>query len=131
MWRTVKPTRFDRVASIAGVDYGFDVWGETMALFFAVADVLDMADIEGDLTPGLFEKWGYTRGAASTVPALETVAERYETFNEGEFIGDFTYETVQLAYALHNEDISVEDLIYVGNVLDRYSRLLDAAGKSY
>lgn len=96
-----------------------------MAAFFDIAAVLDSSDIEGDITPAAFARWDYHRGA-HTIPGLETLAADID--NED---SDHSYGEVSLAHALHNGHITQADLIYAGNVLDRYTALLDAAGKSY
>ena len=123
-------SRFENVMNEAGADFSIDPWGSVMGLFFDIAEVLNMADVEGDMTPALFEKWQYRPGPFA-VPDIEAVAAREEDFSEGEFADDYSYGLVALVWALHSGCITVEDLVYAGNVLDRYSRLLDAAGLSY
>jgi hypothetical protein len=123
--------RFDTIADIAGSDdWQHDPFGTAIALHFAIAEVLDMSDVAGDVTPRPFDRWQYRR-APFTVPALETVAARAEDFSEGEFTDDYDYATIALAAALHEEQITQADLVYVGDVLSRYVALLDLAGKTY
>lgn len=114
--------RFKLVADHAGAhDWGHDPYGTGMTLAFDVAAVLDAADVAGDITPEPFARWEYGRGAA-TVPSLDTLASDTH--------GD-SYGAQSLAQALLDGDITTDDLIYVGDVMDRYTRLLDAAGRSY
>lgn len=123
--------RFDRIADIAGADdWEHDPYGTATILHFDIAAVLDASDVEGDITPAPFARWGYRR-APFTVPALETIAARADDFAEGEYSGDYTFGTVALAVALRDDEISQDDLVYVGDVLSRYARLLDRAGRSY
>lgn len=42
-----------------------------------------------------------------------------------------SYGAQNLAQAVLDGDITTDDLIYAGNVMDRYTRLLNAAGRSY
>lgn len=124
-------SRFDRIADIAGADdWEHDPWGTSMGLFFDVASVLDMSDIEGDVTPGPFARWQYGRGA-STVPSIETVAARGDDFNEGEFADDYSYAQISLAMAVRDGELTQTDLIYAGDVLDRYTALVRRAGQDY
>ena len=126
-------SRFERIALMAGCmdDREHDPWGETMHMFFDVASVLDMTDVEGDVTPGPFARWDYRR-APSTVPAVETVAARAEgEFNEGEFEGDYTYAQVMLAFGYVEGAVTQADLVYAGDVLHKYACLLERAGKNY
>ena len=127
----MKQSRFVRIAEIAGVDDWYDRWGAAMNLFFDIAEVLDMTDIEGDVTPGPFAQWQYRRSPVVTVPAIETVAARAEDFAEGEWADDYSYSQVALAAAYRDGEIDQSDLIYAGNVLERYTALLELAGKSY
>ena len=125
-------SRFEKILSAAGVDCfdDYDRWGWAMGLFADVASVLDMTDIEGDVTPQPFDRWEYRR-APFTVPAVEDVAARAEDFSEGEFADDYTYGQVSLAYAYVNGSITQDDLIYAGDVLDRYTAALWRAGLYY
>ena len=82
------------------------------------------------MTPEPFARWDYHRPAC-TVPDIETVAARADQFSEGEWADDHSYGTVGLAVAYVDGEITQADLIYVGNVLDRYSRILQAAGRDY
>ena len=126
----MKQSRFARIAEIAGADDWYDKWGTAMNLFFDIAEVLDMTDIEGDVTPEPFAQWQYRRSPV-TVPAIETVAARAEYFSEGEWANDYSYSVVSLAVAYRDGDISQADLVYAGNVLERYTALLELAGVSY
>lgn len=113
--------KFRLVTDHAGADdWAHDPWGTANMLAFDICAVLDAADVEGDLTPAPFARWEYRRGA-HTVPSLETLASE-----EGDSYGEQA-----LAQAVLDGEITVSDLIYVGNVMDRYIRLLAAAGKSY
>jgi hypothetical protein len=124
-------SRFNNVANIAGADdWQSDPWGTTLGLHFDICAVLDASDIEGDVTPGPFARWQYSRGLAS-VPALETIAARAEDFLEGEWADDYSYGTVALASALLEGDITQADLVFAGDVLERYAGLLRSAGLDY
>lgn len=124
-------SRFDHIADIAGADdWKHDPFGTAIALHFDIASVLDMSDIIGDVTPGPFARWQYRR-APFTVLSIETVAARADDFNEGEWADDFTYGQVSLAAAVESEQLSQDDLIYVGDVLDRYAELLRRNGRDY
>ena len=124
-------TRFSTIADIAGAeDWDYDPWGTATGLHFDIAAVLDMSDVEGDVSPEPFARWQYRR-AAIAVPAIETVAARADRFSEDEGADDYSYGTVELAFAYQNGDITQADLIYAGDVLSRYSRLLERAGRSY
>jgi hypothetical protein len=89
-----------------------------MSLFFDVAEVLDMTDIEGDVTPGLFAQWQYRRSPMVTVPAVETVAARAKDFSRGRVVDDYTYSVVALAVAYRDEIITQADLVYAGRNLE-------------
>ena len=127
----MKESRFARIAEIAGEDDWHDPWGAAMNLFFNIAEVLDMTDISGDVTPEPFAQWQYRRSPLVTVPAIETVAARAEDFAEGEWSDDYSYSQVSLAAAYRDGEITQDDLIYAGNVLQRYTALLELAGRSY
>jgi hypothetical protein len=127
----VKVSRFERIASIAGDFDSYDKWGSAMALFFGVAAVLDMTDIEGDVTPGPFARWEYNRAPYTSVPSVEIVAARVEDFSEGEFADDFSYAEIALAAAYVAGEVTQDDLIYAGDVLDRYTAQLRLAGADY
>lgn len=125
-------TRFDRIASITySDDWEYDPFGTAMALHFAIAEVLDASDVEGDVTPEPFDRWQYRRAPARTVPALEVIAARAEDFHEGEWSDDYSYATVALAAALVAGEVSQDDLIYAGDVLSRYVAVLERSGKTY
>jgi len=120
-----------RVIDTAGADdWQHDPWGTATSLFYDVASVLDMSDIEGDVTPRPFFRWGYCRGPF-TVPAIETVADRATDFAEGEWPDDCSYGQVSLAVAVRDEAISQADLVYAGDVLSRYTDLLRRNGQDY
>lgn len=128
-------SRFDRIADIAGAeDWDHDPWGTAIGLFFDVAAVLDMSDVEGDVTPEPFRRWDYHNGSPWSVPSIETVAARDEDFSDGEFSDDYSYAQVSLAVAYVGGGpggITQADLIYAGDVLDRYTNLLRRNGKDY
>jgi hypothetical protein len=127
---TLGNSPLQRVMVAAGAEDWFDKWGTALGLMFDVASVLDMSDIEGDMTPAPFARWKYRR-APFTVPAIETVAARSDDYREGEWTGDYTYGQVSLAAAVRDGDLSQSDLIYAGDVLNRYTALLAANGKDY
>jgi len=127
----MKQSRFARIAEIAGADDWYDKWGTAINLFFDMAEVLDMTDIEGDVTPGPLAQWQYRRSPVVAVPSIETVAARAEDFAEGEWADDYSYSVVALAVAYQDEVIFQADLVYAGNVLERYTALLELAGVSY
>ena len=125
-------SRFERVAMLAGCmdDREHDPWGEAMHMFFGVASVLDMTDVEGDVTPGPFARWDYRRASAWGVPAVGDVAARAEG-SEGEWADDYTYAQIQLAFGYVEGAITQADLVYAGDVLHKYACLLERAGKNY
>ncbi|ALA48191.1 hypothetical protein AU152_gp78 [Mycobacterium phage Phlei] len=124
-------TALKKVLDIAGAEFDYDKWNVAMSLFFDIADVLDASDIEGDVTPEVFARWQYHRAPFRAVPSLETIASRAEDFIEGEWADDYSYATVALASALLIGEITQQDLVYVGDVLSRYTSLLGKAGLSY
>ena len=120
-----------RVIDVAGADdWEYDPWGTAIGLMFDVASVLDMSDIEGDITPQPFARWEYRR-APFTEQSIETVAARADDYSEGEWADDYTYGEVSLAVAVRDGEITQADLIYAGDVLNRYTALLRLAGKDY
>lgn len=128
---TLKTSPLRRVIDIAGADdWEYDPWGTAMGLMFDVASVLDMSDVEGDVTPQPFARWNYRR-APFTVPAIDTVAARADDYNEGEWVDDYTYGEISLAAAFRDGHITQTDLIYAGDVLNRYTALLRLAGEDY
>ena len=130
----IHKSRFDIIADIAGADsWQHDPWGTSMNLFFDIAAVLDMSDVEGNVTPEPFARWQYRPANVRIggVNDLESVAARADDFSEGEFAGDYSYGTIMLASALVEGDITQADLIYAGNVLDRYTELLRRAERDY
>ena len=129
---SIHQSRFDRISAIAGVgsEWVYDKWGYSMGMLFDIASVLDMSDIEGDVTPKPFARWQYRR-APFTIPSIETVAARSDDFNEGEWADDYTWGQVSLAVAVRDGEITQADLIYAGDVLSRYTNLLRLNGKDY
>lgn len=110
------------IADHAGADdWAHDPYGTASNLAFDICEALDASDIEGDVSPAPFAAWQYQRGAAVAVPSLESLAYDSET----------AYGAAGLAQALLDGDITQADLIYAGNVLDRYISLLTAAGRDY
>ena len=114
---------------VTGTD-DVDDYGVIVGLHFDVALVLDASDIEGDVTPAVFDRWGYRR-APVTVPAVETIAARADDYHAGEWADDYTFAAVGLAVAFESGDLSQADLIRAGDVLRRYASLLRAAGRDY
>lgn len=115
-----------------------DPWGSTMGMFFDVAEVLHMtsevvmeSDGYHDHALEALARWDYRPSPYVSVPDVEDVASRAEHFSEGEFADDYSYGVIQLASAIHSGDLTQSDLIYAGNVLDRYSEVLRRAGKDY
>lgn len=127
-----KVSRFDRIADIAAADIDMEhyKWGNVMGMFFSVAEVLNASDIAGDVTPEPFARWGYGPSPMA-IPDIETITGRAEDYREGEWSDDYRYSTIALAIAYAEGEITQGDLIYAGDVLHRYSILLDRAGKSY
>ena len=115
--------RFKLVTDHAGADdWAYDPYGTAMGLAFDICEVLNAADVEGDITPELFSKWEY-RPSPITVPSLETLAAQGEDAD--------SYGAVCLAQAVIDGDITQADLAYAGNVMHRYTALLIAAGRDY
>ena len=125
-------SRFDRIAEIAGADdWDYDPWGTSMSLFFDVASVLDMSDVAGIVTTEPFARWNFRPAPFTAVPSIEDVAARADDFSEGEWADDYSYAEISLAAAMQADEITQDDLIYAGDVLDRYTALLRRAGKDY
>ena len=76
----MKQTRFARIAEIAGADDWYDKWGTAMNLFFDIAEVLDMTDIEGDVTPSPF-----AQANPPQFPAFRTRREAAQALADGNF----------------------------------------------
>lgn len=112
--------RFKIVADMAGADGWYDAYGTAMGLAFDICEVLNAADIEGDVTPPLFDRWAYSPSPYVAVPSLESLAAQADSCG-----------VVALAQSLLAGDITQADLIYVGDVMDRYISLLIAAGRDY
>jgi hypothetical protein len=122
----------DKVLDFVGCDdAAHDPWGSYMMAFFNVALVLDMGDVEGDVTPEPFDRWEYHPSPFVSVGDLESVAARMDDFNEGEFEGDEDYGVVALASAVVDGTVTLEDLVYVGDVLSRVTDRLRAQGRDY
>ena len=122
----------DRVLEIVGCeDTEYDPWGSYMAAFFTVAEVLDMADVVGNETPEVFERWAYGPSPFVAVADIETVAARIDDFSEGEWADDFEWGAVALSSAVVEGEVTIEDLIYVGDVLCRVVDKLKHQGRSY
>ena len=110
------------VADHAGADgWSYDPYGTATMLAFDIAAVLNASDIDGDVTPGPFDRWAYSPSRYVTVPSLETLASE-----EGDSYGEQA-----LAQAVLDGDITQADLIYVGDVMSRNISLLTAAGRDY
>lgn len=129
---TLKTSPLRRVIDHAAADdWQHDPWGTAMGLMFDIASVLNMSDIEGDATPAPFQRWNYNPSPYVAIPAIETVAARADDYSEGEWADDYTYGEVSLAVAVRDGEITQADLIYAGDVLNRYTALLAANGKDY
>lgn len=85
-----------------------DPWGDTMGMFFAVADVLYHLTAEA-----IPNSWEYIHGLGCTGVDPESWPDS---------------EVAELYEAGH---VTADDLLYVGNVMDRYAGWLHAAGQSY
>ena len=122
----------DKVLDIMGVwNTEHDPWGEYLGAWFDVAEVLDMADVVGNVTPEVFERWGYGPSPYVSVPDLESVADRADTYAEGEWADDYGWGTVALARAVVDGEVSIPELIYVGDVLSRVTDRLREQGRDY
>ena len=116
--------RFKLVTDHAGADdWAYDPYGTAMGLAFDICEVLDAADIEGDITPELFSQWEYRPSPCVTVPSLETIAAQGEDAD--------SFGAMCLPQAVIDGDVTQADLIYAGNVMHRYTALLIAAGRDY
>jgi hypothetical protein len=132
-------SRFEQIMDLAAIDWDSgDPWGSAMSLFFDVAQVLHMtsevvmeSDGYHDHALEAFARWDYRPSPYVSVPDIEDVVARAEHFSEGEFADDYSWNVVQLASAVHSGEITQADLIYVGNVLDKYTNILRIAGKDY
>lgn len=111
------------IADHAGAwDWAHDPYGTALNLAFDICEVLDASDVAGDLTPAPFARWDYHRSPVAAVPSLDTLADD----EEGE-----SYGARALADSLRGGEITQQHLIAAGDVLDRYIRLLTAAGRDY
>lgn len=130
-----KITRLETIAHMASIELmsdGFDEYGDAMNLWFAAALVLDASDIEGDKSPGPFERWQYVYSPYVAVPSIETIAARdNDSYHEGEFADDYNYHTVMLASAYQRGDITQDDLIYIGDCMALYCAILKDNDKDY
>lgn len=130
---TLESSPLRRVIDICGADdWQHDPWGTAMGLFFDIASVLNSSDIEGDVTPALFAnagpctgRWQYSPSPHVTVPSLESLALTGE-----DSLAD-SYGEQSLAQALLDGEITQADLIYAGDILNRYTALLRLNGKDY
>lgn len=109
------------VADYAGADgWSYDPWGTATMLAFDICAVLNAADIEGNITREPFARWEYRPSPYVTVPSLESLATSGDSYGEQ-----------YLAQAILAGDLTQADLIHAGNVLDRYTAILRAAGLDY
>lgn len=114
-------SKFKTVADHAGADgWTYDPWGTAALLAFDICAVLNAADIEGNITPEPFARWEYRPSPYVTVPSLESLTTSGDSYGEQ-----------SLAQAILDGDLTPADLIYAGNVIDRYMALLTAAGRDY
>lgn len=88
-------------------DHKYDPWGSALRLTFSVCDVLGL---NGEPIP---HEWGFHPGLGG--PAIEP--------------GDFDAEWMNEVY--ETEEVNGDDLRHFGNVLVRYTRIMDTAGRSY
>lgn len=108
------------IADHAGAeDWRHDPYGTAVNLHFDICEVLD-ADSTDEGAVALAQ-WKCSRGAVAR-QSLESIA-----FYEG----DSGFGAAGLAQALLDGEVTQADLIYAGNVLDRYTDLLTAAGRDY
>lgn len=101
---------------VRGDDIYHDPYGTSLAWVFAVCGVLEAL---GEYIP---PHWGYSRGPSAPL-----------TFEE---IRDFPDEYERERWLLEdlapdNGLINVEDLLYAGEVLHRYIRILGVQGRTY
>lgn len=119
----LKTSPLRKVADYAGADgWSYDPWGTAIMLAFDICAVLNAADTEGNLTRAPFTQWDYKPSPYVAVPSLETLA----TEDNGDSYGER-----ELAQALLDGDITTDDLIYAGNVLNRYTAILRRNGRDY
>ena len=111
------------IADHAGADdWAYDPYGTGMNLAFDICEVLNAADVEGDITPAPFARWQYSPSPYVTVPSLDTLADD----EEGESWG-----ARALADSLRSGENTTDQLIKAGDVLSRYVSLLTLAGRDY
>jgi L-ascorbate metabolism protein UlaG (beta-lactamase superfamily) len=91
-----------------------DVYGWCMGWWFAIAETLYVTD--RDAIP---QHWGFR-----AAPSLDSDPNADETIRE-------SYEGDRIMDLGGDGDVTSGDLVYWGNVLGRYARLCDAAGRSY
>lgn len=95
-----------------------DKWGCAMGTYFALADVLYVA---GDLVP---VAWKYRPGL--TVQGYKGLDDMAECAGS-----ELSYDSEHIAALLVAGEITEPDLLQAGNVLSRYTALLDKTGLSY
>jgi len=115
------------IVDLAGSDLKPGRLEDAVALHFDICDVLNMLDIEGDITPGPFQAWGYKPSAYVSVPDVEIVAAEADLPLDDQ---TESWGVIWLCYGLTHGQIRQDDLIYAGNVLQRYTALLEANGQS-
>lgn len=91
-----------------------DAWGSAMSSWHSIADVLYIA---GESIPN---DWAYH----NPWPPAHVVHRIYDEDN-----GDWLAADLREAY--YTNLVTADDLRHAGNVLARYSNILDAAGRSY
>ena len=128
-------TRFDNICNIAAADLSErDKWGSAMVLFFDVAEVLHAfrEDAYHEGIDEAFNRWQYQHSPIIG-PCLDEMAEAFnEHYSENESNDDVGYGVAALAWALrYGQQISVDDLLYAGEVLHKYTVILRANGHDY
>jgi hypothetical protein len=103
-------------------DWAHDPYGTAVGLAFDICEVLNAADVEGDITPEPFARWQYSPSPYVAVPSLDTLADEED--------GD-SYGVRALAESLRDGEITTDQLIKAGDVLDRYIDLCILAGRDY
>lgn len=86
-----------------------DAWASAMGAWFAIAGVLT---IEGESVPA---SWQYRPSPLQT--------EEHE--RDGSWLADYFFDAYRAG------DINADDLRHAGDVLMRYSSMLETAGRSY
>lgn len=85
-----------------------DAWGSTMSLLFGIADALTHAD---ETVPSAWE-YRHAPGCDALSP-------------------DEDYDAIAITAAIDSRRVSWEDARHAGDVLNRYSHVLERAGRSY